>query len=294
MGRAPLPRRQISTPAKTPRKRWNGFAMKGLEKTHRRHLRRPPRPAGLRTRHRPEDRLRPVLLLIVMDISNYSRSSGIFFGSSRLGCRFRSPVLLLGYYPTSTLSSTTSPSSGSSTPERVTMPDVDMDFEDTRRAEVIAHCTQEIWSRQRRPISRRSAPSEPRPPCATRDAPSPCRSPTSTDWRRWFRRFRSASEHPADDVRVRQTRVYGGNPDMVAEYEGNPAVKKLIDTAQRIEGISRNASTHAAGIMISDRPPGRIHPADENERRGHRDPVPALVARRVGAAQDGLPGACPT
>ena len=47
---------------------------------------------------------------------------------------------------------------------------------------------------------------------------------------------------------------YAGNPEFVAEYANNPACKKLVDTAKRLEGMSRNASVHAAGIMIADRP----------------------------------------
>jgi len=37
-------------------------------------------------------------------------------------------------------------------------------------------------------------------------------------------------------------------------YESNPEMKELIDVAQRLEGISRHASTHAAGIVISPEP----------------------------------------
>ena len=37
-------------------------------------------------------------------------------------------------------------------------------------------------------------------------------------------------------------------------YEGDPRVKKLIDTAMAIEGMPRNTSTHAAGVVITSRP----------------------------------------
>ena len=37
-------------------------------------------------------------------------------------------------------------------------------------------------------------------------------------------------------------------------YEGNPQVKQLIDTAMAIEGMPRNTSTHAAGVVITSRP----------------------------------------
>jgi DNA polymerase III subunit alpha len=44
------------------------------------------------------------------------------------------------------------------------------------------------------------------------------------------------------------------NPDLKKNYESDPRVKKLIDVAMRLEGLSRHASTHAAGVVISDKP----------------------------------------
>ncbi len=44
------------------------------------------------------------------------------------------------------------------------------------------------------------------------------------------------------------------NPDLKNIYQSDSKVKKLIDTAVQLEGLSRHASTHAAGVVISDRP----------------------------------------
>ncbi len=38
------------------------------------------------------------------------------------------------------------------------------------------------------------------------------------------------------------------------EYERDPQVRQLLDTAQRLEGLARHAGTHAAGVVIADRP----------------------------------------
>ena len=43
-------------------------------------------------------------------------------------------------------------------------------------------------------------------------------------------------------------------PDLKALYEGSEEVMKLVDTAMSLEGMPRNASVHAAGIVITDRP----------------------------------------
>jgi DNA polymerase-3 subunit alpha len=44
------------------------------------------------------------------------------------------------------------------------------------------------------------------------------------------------------------------DPDLKAEVEANPTYKELIDVALRLEGLNRNASKHAAGVVVSDRP----------------------------------------
>ncbi|MCI9393442.1 MAG: DNA polymerase III subunit alpha [Oscillospiraceae bacterium] len=48
-------------------------------------------------------------------------------------------------------------------------------------------------------------------------------------------------------------------------YEGNPQVKKLIDTAKAIEGMPRNSSTHAAGVVITKRPVYEYVPLAKND-----------------------------
>ncbi len=45
-----------------------------------------------------------------------------------------------------------------------------------------------------------------------------------------------------------------GNPEFRELYENDPNVKHLVDMAMKLEGLPRNTSTHAAGVIISDRP----------------------------------------
>lgn len=44
------------------------------------------------------------------------------------------------------------------------------------------------------------------------------------------------------------------NAEFVREYEGDNQIKELVDTAKSLEGLARHASTHAAGVIISDKP----------------------------------------
>jgi DNA polymerase-3 subunit alpha len=44
------------------------------------------------------------------------------------------------------------------------------------------------------------------------------------------------------------------SPDLASAYEHDPQVKRIIDTGKRLEGLARHASTHAAGVVLADRP----------------------------------------
>lgn len=188
--------------------------------------------------------------LIVMDISNHARQKGIFFGvrgsaagslaSYCLGITDLDPVeynLTFERFLN---------------PERVTMPDIDMDFQDDRRQEVIQHVTEQYG---RDNVSYITTFGTLGAKAALRDAGRALAMPLpDVD--------RLAKMIPAQPLGISIDRAmhgwpdkdYPGNPELRAEYENNEQARTLIDTAQRIEGITRTESVHAAGIMISDRP----------------------------------------
>jgi DNA polymerase-3 subunit alpha len=58
------------------------------------------------------------------------------------------------------------------------------------------------------------------------------------------------------------------NPDLRREYEGDPTVKELIDIARKLEGTNRNAGTHAAGVVISNGPLTDYVPLHRVVRKG--------------------------
>jgi DNA polymerase-3 subunit alpha len=71
---------------------------------------------------------------------------------------------------------------------------------------------------------------------------------------------RIAKRIPARDpqatnpVHVKLSRALEMEPELKKEYEGDPRVRELLDMAMKVEGSCRNASTHAAGVVISDVP----------------------------------------
>jgi DNA polymerase-3 subunit alpha len=52
----------------------------------------------------------------------------------------------------------------------------------------------------------------------------------------------------------------GQVPELLQLYEGEDYIRNLIDTAREVEGVSRHASTHAAGVVITDKPLGEYTP----------------------------------
>ena len=86
--------------------------------------------------------------------------------------------------------------------------------------------------------------------------------------------------------------------ELAAEVARDPAAKQIVDVAKGLEGIVRNASIHAAAVVISDRQPDRHRPAPARRRRRgggrredlpHGHPVLDEADRGDRAAEDGLP-----
>lgn len=55
------------------------------------------------------------------------------------------------------------------------------------------------------------------------------------------------------------------NPDLETEYQTDEESRKLFDMAKLLEGMPRNASTHAAGVLISSKPVTDIVPIQKND-----------------------------
>ena len=61
------------------------------------------------------------------------------------------------------------------------------------------------------------------------------------------------------------SRAMEGSADLRNLYDTDPQVKELIDMAMRLEGMPRHASTHAAGVVISDKPVSEYVPLSVND-----------------------------
>ena len=75
--------------------------------------------------------------------------------------------------------------------------------------------------------------------------------------------------NPANPVTLRQ--AIDGEPRIQEERDRDPTVKRMLDIGLKLEGLYRHASTHAAGVVIGDRPLEQLVPL-------YRDPRSALPA----------------
>jgi len=128
-------------------------------------------------------------------------------------------------------------------PERVSMPDIDVDFCMDRRGEVIDYVTQKYG----------------------KDHVAQIITFGTMQARAAIRDVGRAMNIPYADVdkvaklvpfvpKITLKSALGMEPKLKELYDSNPDIKELIDVAQRLEGMSRHASTHAAGIVISPEP----------------------------------------
>src|SRR5205085_1306967 len=60
------------------------------------------------------------------------------------------------------------------------------------------------------------------------------------------------SQNPLEPITL--SRAIDDEPRLQAARDGDPVVRRALDIAQKLEGLHRHASTHAAGIVIGERP----------------------------------------
>ena len=75
-------------------------------------------------------------------------------------------------------------------------------------------------------------------------------------------------QNPANPVTLAQ--AIEGEPKLQSAMEEDPVVGRLIDIAKKLEGLHRHASTHAAGVVIGDRPLEQLVPLYRDPKTGMR------------------------
>jgi len=132
-------------------------------------------------------------------------------------------------------------------PERVSMPDFDIDFCETRRGEVIRYVQAKYGADH---VAQIITFGKLKARAVLRD----CGRILQMSYGQVDRLCKMVPNHPTDPWPL--PRALNGVAELKREYDNDPEVKRLIDLAVQLEGQPRNSSTHAAGVVIGDRPLG--------------------------------------
>ncbi|MDR3468378.1 MAG: DNA polymerase III subunit alpha [Xanthobacteraceae bacterium] len=136
-------------------------------------------------------------------------------------------------------------------PERVSMPDFDIDFCQDRRDEVIRY-VQERYGRDQ--VAQIITFGTLQARGVLRDVGRVLQMP----YGQVDKLTKLVPQNPAAPVTL--SAAIAGEPKLQAFRDEDPVVARAFDIAQKLEGLTRHASTHAAGIVIGDRPLSELVP----------------------------------
>ncbi len=194
----------------------------------------------------------PGYFLVVADICRYARGSGIGLGPGRgsatgsivsyfTGITELDPVehqLIFERFLN---------------PERITMPDVDLDFDDRRRGEMIDYVTRKYGSDR---VCQIVTFNTIKAKAAVKDSCRILGLPYALGDRitKAFPDAVGGKEIPLKAIFDTQHERYGEAAELRSLYDSDPDGRRVIDKARGIEGLSRGTGVHAAGVILSKEP----------------------------------------
>lgn len=146
-------------------------------------------------------------------------------------------------------------------PFRPSPPDIDLDFADDRRDEVIAYVTQKFGEDKVAQIIT----------FGTMEAKGAVRDAGRALGMPYAQPDRISKMIPlgfqGSSMTIEKALVQ--SPELALAYQGEPETKRLLDVARKLEGVARHSSVHAAGVVIADKPIVEYTPL-QRESKGER------------------------
>ncbi len=139
-------------------------------------------------------------------------------------------------------------------PERVSMPDIDIDFCIRRRQEVIDYVARKYGEDH---VCQIVTFGTLKARAAIRDVGRVMNIP--------YANVDTIAKQVPDDLDITLDKALANSRSLAELYMGDQTVRELVDMARRIEGMPRNTSTHAAGVVISGRPVVDYVPLSSND-----------------------------
>jgi len=157
-------------------------------------------------------------------------------------------------------------------PGRISMPDIDLDFRDDRRGEMLEYCVRKYGSDKVAQIitfGTMGSKAALRDVARVMDIPLP-----EVDRVAKLVPFVSGRQTTMDDAMA--------IPEFKQIYDSQSHLRELIDTAAKMEGTVRNAGTHAAGVVISDKPIVEYLPLHRPTSNSEETPIKTVTQFEMG------------
>jgi len=148
-------------------------------------------------------------------------------------------------------------------PDRISMPDIDTDIQDTRRDEVIEYCTEKYGKGR---VSNICTFGKMMGKMAVRDVARVLEVPYAE-----ADRLAKMVPDPEMGHHVPLTRAIKEVPDLRNEYNSNPTAKDVLDFAIKLEGTVRSHGVHACGVVIAPDDLVKFLPLEVAKKRGAND-----------------------
>ena len=180
--------------------------------------------------------------LVVWDFINHSREKGIAVGPGRGSAAGSIVAYLLGITNLDPLKYQLL-FERFLNPERVTMPDIDVDFDYIRRKEVIEYVKERYgYDHVAQIVTFGTMAAK----GAIRDVGRVLNMPYSE--------VSEIAKLIPNELHITLDKALSSSAEFRNAYESRPEIKRLVDLARKLEGLPRNSSTHAAGVVIARHP----------------------------------------
>lgn len=180
--------------------------------------------------------------LIVQDFINWGKSQGIIFGPGRGSAAGSIIAYALNITDLDPLKYDLL-FERFLNPDRISMPDIDIDIQDTRRGEVIEYCANKYGKERVANICTFGTMAA---RASVRDVARVLQVPYGDS-----DRMAKLIPPPVQGRHVPIKKSLEEDPDLKKEYETNPVAKTVYDFASRLEGTIRSHGVHAAGVVIA-------------------------------------------
>ena len=152
-------------------------------------------------------------------------------------------------------------------PERVSMPDIDMDFDERRRGDMIRYATEKYGEER---VAQIITYGTIKAKAAIKDAARVLGYPFAMGDRitKAMPPPVMGKDVPLSGIFDTEHKRYGEAGEFRALYESDPDVRKVVDTAKGLEGLKRQWGVHAAGVILSAEPLLDVIPIQRRDQDG--------------------------